>query len=1380
MRRRLLVSLFALFVSQTPLFAATRTWTGTTSGTWSVASNWGGTAPSAGDDLVFSSGNNSGMTNDFPANTAFHSMTFNAASTNWTLAGNAINIGAGGITVTGGSSFNIGVPLTLTATQTWTCDAPGDFFTQTIALGANTLNIGGNAGSISLQIGISGTGGITIGGTPVVTISATNLNYTGPTIVSSGATVRLMSPGNISTPFTIGSGGIFFVPAGSFPQISNTLALNSGSTDKVQINGRVIGQYSEASVSGASAGITLAGNLSVTSSTFLPPNSVLTILNTANGATITGTFAGVPDGGVVSSGVQSYLVNYTSSAVTLTTLSGAAAPPSLTKTFGKSSIQVGGSTSLSFTVKNPNAASSLSGVGFNDSLPDGLVVATPNGLSGSCGSGTITATAGSNNISLSGASLAASATCTFSVNVTGTGAGPLTNRTTPTSTEGGNGVEARATLNVYGPATLSKAFGASAIPSGKTTTLTFTLGNPLSNPALLSQINFSDTLPPGMTVANPTGATTTCTGANFLAPAGATTISLDNATLNAGSSCTAAVNITSVVTGTANNTSSTVGSVEGPDGAPASASLNVLAPGVTAPPALAKSFGADQIALGGTTSLTFTVTNNNALTTLTNVGFNDPLPAGLVVATPNGLSGTCGGGTITAAAGSSSVSLSGASIPGDSACTFSVNVFGTAAGEKDNQTTSVTSTEGGSGNQGKATLAVVDPPTITKSFSASAIPSGQTATLTLTFGNPASNTVAITNLGINDPLPAGMTIANPFNFTDTCGFTGITASPGGTSVALSGGSIKFPGSTCTTSLDVTSSTVGSAVNTTGLVTSDNGGNGTTAQARLTILAAGTTAPPSISKSFGAATIAIGGSTWLSFTLVNPNPSASLSGVGFSDTLPAGLTVATPNGLTGTCGGGTITATAGSGTVSLSSATLAAGTNCTFSVNVTGTSSGTKSNVTTNVTSTEGSNGNQGTATLTVLGPPTIAKAFGASSLPATTATTLTFTLGNPASNPLPLNGISFTDSLPAGMTVASPASAATTCSGATFTAVAGASTVSFSGGTIGSGGSCTATVNVTDITVGTANNTSGAVSSTNGGTGSTASASMTITTPPPSPPSISKSFGAAGIPIGGSTSLTFTLHNPNSGASLSGIGFSDPLPAGLNVATPNGLSGSCGGGTITAAAGSATVSLSGATLAASATCTFSVNVTGTTAGSKNNQTTNVTSTEGGPGNLATATLAVLLPPRIAKSFGVASMTAGATTTLTFTLGNSASNSGALTGISFSDSLPTGMRVASPAGASTTCSGATFAPVAGASTITLTGATLGIGTVCTAVVNVTSFLPGTANNTTGPVSSANGGTGLTATASIVINPPPSAIPALSTWVLLLLGLALVFSAAAKLW
>jgi uncharacterized repeat protein (TIGR01451 family) len=107
------------------------------------------------------------------------------------------------------------------------------------------------------------------------------------------------------------------------------------------------------------------------------------------------------------------------------------------------------------------------------------------------------------------------------------------------------------------------------------------------------------------------------------------------------------------------------------------------------------------------------------------------------------------------------------------------------------------------------------------------------------------------------------------------------------------------------------------------------------------------------------------------------------------------------------------------------------------------------------------------------------------------------------------------------------------------------------------------------------------------------------------------------------TTLSFTISNPNTTAALNGVALGDFLPSGLVVANPNGVTGSCGSGKITAYTGSTTVSLLGGTVAPSASCTFSVNVVGRSGGHKVNVTTPVVAVNGGIGNHATATIDVI-------------------------------------------------------------------------------------------------------------------------------------------------------------
>jgi uncharacterized repeat protein (TIGR01451 family) len=258
---------------------------------------------------------------------------------------------------------------------------------------------------------------------------------------------------------------------------------------------------------------------------------------------------------------------------------------------------------------------------------------------------------------------------------------------------------------------------------------------------------------------------------------------------------------------------------------------------------------------------------------------------------------------------------------------------------------------------------------------------------------------------------------------------------------------------------------------------------------------------------------------------------------------------------------------------------------------------------------------------------TFAKAFNPIQIPLNSSTTLTFTIGN--TSIVAGTALAFTDTLPAGLVVATPNGLANTCGG-TATAVAGSGSISLTGGTIAAGPTttCTVVVNVTGTTFGVFTNTSSALS---GSLGTTLPVTAQLSVD--GPPTINKVFGAASIAPGANTTLTFTLQNNNPNDVLHGVSFTDTFPAGLVVATPNGLSNTCGG-TATATAGSSTLSLTGGTVfETGSTCTIAVTVTGTTSGTKVNTSGAVSSTEGGTGGTATATLIVtgavpLVPPAV--------------------------------------------------------------------------------------------------------------------------------------------------------
>jgi uncharacterized repeat protein (TIGR01451 family) len=636
------------------------------------------------------------------------------------------------------------------------------------------------------------------------------------------------------------------------------------------------------------------------------------------------------------------------------------------------------------------------------------------------------------------------------------------------------------------------------------------------------------------------------------------------------------LNVTGTTAGVKNN-SVTITSTQAGTGNTSNAAITVAAP-----PALIKSFGAASVRLNGATSLSFTVNNANSATSLSGITFSDALPAGLVISTPNGIAGACGGGTITATQATNAISLSGATIAASGSCTFSINVTGISAGTQNNTTGNVSSTEGGTGGTASASLKVIAPPAIGKVFSPAGTAVNATTSLTFTLTNPAANTSALTAVAFSDTLPTGITIANAS--TTVCGGTLTTTAP--TGIVLSGANIGI-NSQCQFAVTVTGAVSGSYTNTTGNVSSANGGTGNTASANLSVAA-----PPTIVKVFGATTIPLNGSTSLSFTVANPNTGTPLTGIAFTDTLPTGLVVSTPNGAAGVCGGGTIAALAAGSTISLSGATLAASASCTFSVDVTGTTAGAKINTTGAVSSTQsGAGATSNTATLAVLSPPVIAKAFGAASIAPGSNTTLTFTIQNPNSS-APLSGVAVTDILPSGLVVSTPAGLIGSCGGGVITAAAGSSSVTLSAGIIAANGSCTFAVNVTGTSAGTKLNTTSAVTSTNAGTGNITTASLAVVAT--LVPDLTITTTHTGHFQQGQlgAAYTITITNAGNGPSSGTLTVTDTLPAGL---TATGISGS--GWTCTLGSLSCTradVLAAGGSFAA---LTLIVNVAATTASS---------------------------------------------------------------------------------------------------------------------------------------------------------------------------------------
>jgi uncharacterized repeat protein (TIGR01451 family) len=870
---------------------------------------------------------------------------------------------------------------------------------------------------------------------------------------------------------------------------------------------------------------------------------------------------------------------------------------------------------------------------------------------------------------------------------------------------------------------VTKSFSPASVLVNSASSMTITLTNP--NTAIINGTGFTDAYPAGLVNNAATPASNTCGGTVTMANGGSS-LALSGGNIPASGSCSIVVPVRSATAGSYENSTGNITSANALQGMPATATLTVMAP-----PAATKEFSPHTILPNEDSEITITLTNPNA-TAITGAAFTDTYPSANMkntAATPT--SNTCGG-TVIMTNGGSSVALTGGVIPGGGGCSIVVPVTGIAPGTYTNSTGSITTTNAGTGTAATDTLIVVTAPTATKTFTPAIIPVSGASNMRITILN--TNPIAITGLAFTDTYPSTdmqNTAAAPT--TNTCGGT-VTMTNGGSSVALAGGTVPASGN-CYILVPVTATVAGLYTNSTGEMTTDEAGTIAAATATLRAMA-----PPTVAKSFGSVTIPINVSTNMTITLTNTN-AAAMAGVSLTDTYPSTdmrNTAAAPS--SNTCGG-TVTMTSGGSSVALSGGTIPASGSCAIVVPVTAVAAGTYTNSTGNVTTTNAGTGTAATATLTALAPPAAAKSFSPGTIMINGASSMTITLTNP--NATNITGASFTDNYPSGLTNTAGTPTSSTCGG-TVTMTNGGSSLALSGGVIPASGNCSIVVPVTSISPGSKINSTGNITTANAGTGTAASATLTVIFPP----DISKTFDPAVILPNGAATMTFELTNNNIALAITGVAFTDTYPANMinRAGTPS--SNTCGG-TVTMANGGGSFAISNVTIAAGAICTIVVPVTGTAAGTYVNSTGPVTSTNAGTYDGGdTDTLTVLAGASATKSFSPSTIPTSATSEMRIVLTNP--NTTNIRQVAFTDTYPANMRNTASASPTNTCGGTLTATNNGTS-LALTGGTIPASGSCEITVNVTSGTAGTYLNSTGTIT-VQGGTIAAASATLTVKSP----------------------------
>ncbi|HEV8268412.1 MAG TPA: hypothetical protein VGR00_09275 [Thermoanaerobaculia bacterium] len=295
-----------LFVVAPPLFAGAHTWSGGTSGDWSVGSNWSlGVAPTNGEtnvSLVFPAGqgNMASMMNTL---TGLNVVSITFADVAYVVTGSAVNLnGSIAVTATTGvTAVSFGLPITLTGNGTFMGSRglildgviSGPFGVDLTATDPGTITL------TKLNTYIGGTtihgGTIYVNGTissVLITSTSGNQSYlrgsgtVGAISIGAGSEAKFVYPGGpTSRGILTCNGGINFtdVAAGNSGFLANALGPAPGTGyDQLVVNGPV--------------NLNSAGGYFIMSGYMPPAGATFAFISNDAGDAITGQFISQPEG----------------------------------------------------------------------------------------------------------------------------------------------------------------------------------------------------------------------------------------------------------------------------------------------------------------------------------------------------------------------------------------------------------------------------------------------------------------------------------------------------------------------------------------------------------------------------------------------------------------------------------------------------------------------------------------------------------------------------------------------------------------------------------------------------------------------------------------------------------------------------------------------------------------------------------------------------------------------------------------------------------------------------------------------------------------------------------------------------------------------------